>query len=220
MGGVEDGVLTVPGDALCAEVEAAARPWLFASDRPDLTVREWIDRGHGDLLWALLGPTRAQVLGVTVELADGTRARFGGRVVKNVAGYDLARAFAGAKGELGRIVEAHVRVRPPPRRWHAAVRRGTERGEAMQGAGSTVWSGDTWRFLRNGESAPAGYEAIGPLAAREELRRAWASVRSFRKAPAEGILLAGVGVVGSGEEGAEDRGPLWARLEEAFRSAT
>ncbi|MCK6461594.1 MAG: hypothetical protein L6Q95_17065 [Planctomycetes bacterium] len=216
MGGAEDGVLTVPGDVLCAEVEAAARPWLFASDRPDLTVAEWIGRGGGDLLWGLLGPTRAQVLGVAAELRDGTVARFGGRVVKNVAGYDLARAFVGAKGALGRIVEAHLRVRPPPRGWHAAVRRGTEREEALQGPGSSIWTGDTWRFLRNGESAPEGYEAMDPLVAREELRRPWASVRSFRPAPAEGILLAAAGVVGSGEEGTSDRGPLWARLAEAF----
>ncbi len=217
MGG-GDGVLTVKGDLLCAEVEAAARPWLFASDRPDLTVAEWIGRGGGDLLWGLLGPTRAQVLGVLVELPDGTRARFGGRVVKNVAGYDLARAFVGARGGLGRVIEAHLRVRPPPRGWHAAVRRGTEREEALQGPGSAIWNGDTWRFLRNGESAPAGYERIDPLTAREELRRSWSSVRSFRSAPAEGILLAAVGVVGSGEEGISDRGPLWARLKEALAS--
>jgi len=215
MGGVEDGVLTVPGDVSCAEVEAAARPWLFASDRTDLSVRAWIDRGGGDLLWGILGPTRAQVLGVTVELKDGRRVRFGGRVVKNVAGYDLSRAFVGARGELGRIIEAHLRVRPPPRRWHAAVRRGTGRDEAQEGPGCAIWNGDTWRFLRNGESAPAGYEAIDPLAAREELRRSWCSVRSFRES-GEGILLAAVNVVGSGEEGAVDRGPLWERLRGAF----
>jgi len=218
--GVEDGVLTVPGSTPCAEVEAAVRPWLFASDREDLTVAQWIDRGGGDLLWAILGPTRAQVLGITVELKNGQRVRFGGRVVKNVAGYDLSRAFVGARGDLGRILEAHLRVRPPPRGWHAAVRRGTAREEALRGEGSAIWTGDTWRFLRNGESAPAGYERIDPLEARGELRRSWVSVRSFRPAPAEGILLSGVGVVGSGEEGAPDRGPLWAKLREAFSSAT
>ncbi len=220
MGGVEDGVITVPGDVLCAEVEAAARPWLFASDRPDMTVAEWIDRGGGDLLWGLLGPTRAQVLGIAADLKNGRRVRFGGRVVKNVAGYDLSRAFVGARGELGKVVEAHLRVRPPPRGWRAAVRRGTDRDEALRGEGSAIWNGDTWRFLRNGESTPSGYEEIDPLAAREELRRGWASVRSFRPASAEGILLAAAGVVGSGEEGVSDRGPLWARLKEAFASAT
>lgn len=220
MGGVEDGVITVPGDVLCAEVEAAAKPWLFASDRPDLTVAQWIDRGGGDLLWGFLGPTRAQVLGIAVDLLDGRRVRFGGRVVKNVAGYDLSRAFVGARGELGKVALAHLRVRPPPRGWHAAVRRSTDRDEALQGPGCAIWTGDTWRFLRNGESTPKGYERIDPLAAREELRRSWASVRSFRPAPAEGILLAAAGVVGSREEGTADRGPLWARLKEAFASAT
>ncbi len=220
MGGVEDGVITVPGDTLCAEVEATARPWLFASDRPDLTVARWIDRGGGDLLWGLLGPTRSQVLGITAELKNGQRVRFGGRVVKNVAGYDLSRAFVGARGELGRVVEAHLRVRPPPRRWHAAVRRATDRDEALAGPGCAIWTGDTWRFLRNGEAPPQGYEEIDPLLAREELRRLWATVRSFRPAPGGGILLAAVGVVGSGAVGAPDRGPLWARLKEAFASAT
>ena len=220
MGGVEDGVITVKGDRLCAEVEAAARPWLFASDRPDLTVREWIDRGGGDLLWGLLGPTRSQVLGIAVELKDGRRVRFGGRVVKNVAGYDLSRAFVGARGELGKVIEAHLRVRPPPRGWRAALRRATERDEALTGPGSAIWTGDTWRFLRNGESTPSGYEELDPLAAREELRRSWAGVRSFRPASAKGVLLATVKVVGSGEAGIEDKGPLWARLKEAFASAT
>jgi FAD/FMN-containing dehydrogenase len=198
----------------CAEVEARVRPWLFASDRPDLTVAQWIDRGGGDLLWGLLGPTRAQVLGIAVRI-DGRVARFGGRVVKNVAGYDLSRAFVGARGELGRIVEAHLRVRPPPRGWRAAVRRSTERDEAIHGPGTAIWTGDTWRFLRNGEETPRGYEELDPLRARDELRRGWASVKSFR-ATGEGILLAGVGVVGHGEAGATDRGPLWARLKEAF----
>ncbi|MGH7162839.1 MAG: FAD-binding oxidoreductase, partial [Planctomycetota bacterium] len=73
----------------CADVETLASPWLFASDRPEETVEAWIARGGGDLLWGLFGPTRAQVLGLSAVLRDGSRVRFGGRVVKNVAGYDL-----------------------------------------------------------------------------------------------------------------------------------
>jgi hypothetical protein len=118
------------------------------------------------------------------------------------------------------VTEAHLRVRPPPRGWRAAVRRATDRDEALRGPGCAIWTGDTWRFLRNGEETPRGYEELDPLAAREELRRAWARVRSFRPAPAEGILLAAVGVVGHGEAGTPDRGPLWAKLKEAFASAT
>jgi FAD/FMN-containing dehydrogenase len=214
---VEDGVLTVPGDALCAEVEERARPWLFASDRPDLTVDAWIARGGGDLLWGLLGPTRAQVLGIEAILPGGERVRFGGRVVKNVAGYDLSRAFVGARGELGRVTEAHLRVRPPPRGWHAAVREGTELAEALAGPGSAVWNGATVRFLRRGEAAPAGYRAIDPLEARALLRAPWRAVRSFGvpRAPS-GIVLAAPRVAGLPDEAPRARGPLWDRLVAAI----
>jgi FAD/FMN-containing dehydrogenase len=215
---VEDGVLTVDAARTCAEVEEIARPWLFASDRPDLTVREWIDRGGGDLLWGLLGPTRAQVLGVTVELPGGRIARFGGRVVKNVAGFDLARAFVGAGGELGRVVEAHLRLRPAPRGWRAAVRHDTESGEAMGGPGEAVWTGDTWRFLRRGEPTPAGYREMDPLEARRTLRRTWTAVESLRPlGRGEGIVLAGPRMVGCRTPAPPRTHPLWARLRGAWR---
>ena len=212
---VSDGVITVPGDALCAEVEEAARPWLFASDRPDLTVAEWIGRGGGDLLWQLLGPTRSQVLGIAARLPNGDAVRFGGRVVKNVAGYDLARVFVGARGELGEITEAHLRLRPAPRGWRAAVRRGTEADEARSGPGCVVWTGDTVRFLRSGESTPAGYDECDPLDARVALREPWSRVRSLRKDGA-GVLLAGPARIGSEEDAVIDRGPLWERLRQAW----
>ena len=212
-----DGVLTVSGAALCADVERMARPWLFASDRPDLTVREWIDRGGGDLLWGLLGPTRAQVLGLTVELTAGRTVRCGGRVVKNVAGYDLMRVFVGARGALGRIVEAHLRVRPAPRGWRAAVRRESSRDEALRGPGCAVWTGDTWRFLRRGEPTPATYDECDPLGARAALRKRWRTVRSVRPlGTADGVVLAGPRMVGCGEPRAADRGPLWGRIKEAL----
>ncbi|MGQ0613212.1 MAG: FAD-binding oxidoreductase [Planctomycetaceae bacterium] len=212
-----DGVVTVSGDAPCAEVEERVRPWLFASDRPDLTVAQWIDRGGGDLLWGLLGPTRAQVLGIRARLQDGSVVRFGGTVVKNVAGYDLARAFAGARGRLGRILEAHLRVRPPPRGWRAARLEGTVREDAERGPGSAVWSGATVRWLRRGEPTPEGYEECDPIEARAALRPAWSRVRSFLPAgPAPGILLATPRIVGSEADAPERSDPLFRRLCAAF----
>ena len=47
-----------------------------------------------------------------VALADGTVAKSGGKVIKNVAGYDLAKLFAGSFGTLGAIVEVSVRLHP------------------------------------------------------------------------------------------------------------
>ncbi|HTX46164.1 MAG TPA: FAD-binding oxidoreductase [Solirubrobacteraceae bacterium] len=60
------------------------------------------------------GAPRDLVLGVTVALADGTLARSGGKVIKNVAGYDLAKLFAGSFGTLGAILSVSVRLHPRP----------------------------------------------------------------------------------------------------------
>lgn len=58
------------------------------------------------------GGVRDLVLGATVVLADGTVASSGGKVVKNVAGYDLAKLLTGAYGTLGIVVRAAFRLHP------------------------------------------------------------------------------------------------------------
>lgn len=60
------------------------------------------------------GTVRDLLIGVTVVLADGTVAKSGGKVVKNVAGYDLGKLFTGSLGTLGLIVEAIFRLHPRP----------------------------------------------------------------------------------------------------------
>ncbi len=60
------------------------------------------------------GTMRDLVIGVTVVLGDGTVASSGGKVVKNVAGYDLAKLFCGSEGRLGRIVRLALRLHPVP----------------------------------------------------------------------------------------------------------
>ena len=54
------------------------------------------------------------MLGTTLVLADGTIANSGGKVVKNVAGYDLARLVCGSHGRLALIVRASFRLHPVP----------------------------------------------------------------------------------------------------------
>ena len=49
-----------------------------------------------------------------VALSDGTIAKSGGKVIKNVAGYDLAKLFTGSFGALGAILEVSVRLHPLP----------------------------------------------------------------------------------------------------------
>jgi glycolate oxidase FAD binding subunit len=62
------------------------------------------------------GSLRDLVIGVTLALADGTVASSGGRVVKNVAGYDLPKLVTGALGTLGVITRVFFRLHPLPKR--------------------------------------------------------------------------------------------------------
>ncbi len=60
------------------------------------------------------GTPRDLLIGITIVRADGTVAKSGGKVVKNVAGYDLGKLFAGSAGTLGLITEAIFRLHPLP----------------------------------------------------------------------------------------------------------
>jgi glycolate oxidase FAD binding subunit len=62
-----------------------------------------------------LGALRDLIIGVTIALPDGTLASSGGKVVKNVAGYDLPKLVTGALGTLGVIARAVFRLHPFPR---------------------------------------------------------------------------------------------------------
>jgi glycolate oxidase FAD binding subunit len=77
----------------------------------------------GVLATAAIGPRHAGygrprdvVLGIEAVLGDGLRARAGGRVVKNVTGYDLTRLQVGGLGSLGVLASAWLRLRPRPAR--------------------------------------------------------------------------------------------------------
>ncbi|HEU4932897.1 MAG TPA: FAD-binding protein [Pyrinomonadaceae bacterium] len=62
------------------------------------------------------GRPRGSVIGMKIVLADGSIIKAGGRVVKNVAGYDLCKLFTGSYGSLGIITELNFKLRPLPAR--------------------------------------------------------------------------------------------------------
>lgn len=75
-------------------------------------------------LRAAYGPIRDQVLGLTAVTGDGRTITVGGRVLKNVAGYDLSKLFIGGFDAFGVIVSAHLRLRAAPRAQHTVLHTG------------------------------------------------------------------------------------------------
>jgi glycolate oxidase FAD binding subunit len=71
------------------------------------------------------GSVRDLVIGMKVVLASGERIKAGGKVVKNVAGYDMCKLFVGAVGTLGIITEATLRMGPIPETAATVVATGT-----------------------------------------------------------------------------------------------
>jgi len=113
-----DGVCHAAAGTPLAEVRetVAARGWELPLDPPE----ERASVG-GTLAAGAVGPRalgfgtpRDGVLGLEVVLASGASTRCGGRVVKNVSGYDLAKLYTGSLGTLGVIEAAWLRLRPQP----------------------------------------------------------------------------------------------------------
>ncbi len=77
------------------------------------------------------GAVRDFVLGTRVITGQGEHVRFGGEVMKNVAGYDLSRLLAGSFGSLGLITEVSLKVLPKPR-CCASLKMDLSPGEALR----------------------------------------------------------------------------------------
>jgi FAD/FMN-containing dehydrogenase len=73
-----------------------------------------IATGESGPIWMGYGELRNHVLGATVVTGDGRTLKLGGRVVKNVAGFDLLRPMVGSRGRLGVITSVCVRAFPRP----------------------------------------------------------------------------------------------------------
>jgi glycolate oxidase FAD binding subunit len=117
------------------------------------------------------GTIRDLIIGITVVLHDGTVAKAGSKVVKNVAGYDLSKLFTGSLGTLGIIATANFRLHPIPE----AARTVAVEVESPQAAGEAAqaivhsqveatavelhWSEKTRLLTVLVESIPAGVEA-------------------------------------------------------------
>lgn len=96
-------------DALARHGQRVALDPSFASHA---TVGGIVATNDSGSLRMRYGSIRDLVIGMTIVLADGTVARSGGKVVKNVAGYDLPKLLTGSFGTLGLITEVTFRLHP------------------------------------------------------------------------------------------------------------
>jgi glycolate oxidase FAD binding subunit len=123
-----DRLITIaPGD-LMATVQAGAAlstvnqrlveggVWLAwdPPGQPQRSVGSIVATGTAGPLRHRFGPIRDHLLGCTLVTGDGRVVKPGGKVVKNVAGYDLTRLMAGGFGAFGIITELHLRLRAIP----------------------------------------------------------------------------------------------------------
>jgi glycolate oxidase FAD binding subunit len=99
-----------------AQARFAEAGQMLALDPPDrgATIGGVVAANDSGPLRARYGGVRDLVVGMRVALANGTVAKSGGKVIKNVAGYDLAKLFVGSFGTLGTILEVSVRLHPFP----------------------------------------------------------------------------------------------------------
>ena len=155
-----DLTLTAGAGTMLAELDAATAehgqwcpllPW--GSD--DGTVGATFATATGGPLRAALGAPRDLALGLEFVDGTGARVRAGGRVVKNVAGFDLTRLLVGSWGTLGAITEVSVRLRARPsidESWALAVDGGT----ALERAAA----------FRRGPLSPMAFETLDDAQAR------------------------------------------------------
>lgn len=100
------------------------------------------------------GGTRDQVLGLTAVTGDGRVLKLGGRVMKNVAGFDLVKLFVGSRGTLGVITSASLRLFPRPAVDRVYVVEGETPGALL----------DVARGVATASVVPASAVLLGPEA--------------------------------------------------------
>ncbi len=114
----EEGVARVRAGTPLGELRqaAAACGWEPSLDplSPEATLGGVVSAGVPGPRGLAFGRPRDAILGLDTALASGERTRCGGRVVKNVTGYDLAKLYAGSLGTLAVIEAAWLRLRPLP----------------------------------------------------------------------------------------------------------
>ena len=180
-------VITARCGTPLSEIEAALadREQFLAFEPPafggDPTIGGVIAAGLSGPRRMYAGAARDFVLGATLLDAHGDILRFGGQVMKNVAGFDVSRLLCGSLGILGVITEVSLKVLPRPRaeetlRLEMPARQAVEAfnrwsGQPLPLSGAAWWDGVAWVRLSGAASAVCaaqerlGGEPVDPTAA-------------------------------------------------------
>jgi glycolate oxidase FAD binding subunit len=153
------------------------------------------------------GGVRDLILGVRVALPDGTVARAGSNVIKNVAGYDLAKLMCGALGTLGVICEATLRLHPRAEETVTVVGRAGDPGALARAAQRIA--------ARALELEALDLRWDGPSAGGGVLARAAGRAAASTAATLEALM----GEAGAETELLEDDDATWAEQRERQRAA-
>jgi glycolate oxidase FAD binding subunit len=128
------------------------------------------------------GRIRDLVIGVSVVLPDGTRASSGGKVVKNVAGYDLGKLFCGSRGRLGSVERLALRLHPRPEAERTVVLDGARWGELHRSqvvpSAVDLVDGSLHVLIEGSQQAVAAQ--IASLGADEVKRETWDEIRELQ----------------------------------------
>ena len=193
-----------------AQAAFAEKGQMFAVDPPlgandGATIGGVVATADSGPLRHRYGGVRDLVVGISIALSDGTLAKAGSKVIKNVAGYDLGKLFTGSYGSLGLIVSVTIRLHPKPAATATAVGASDDADALAQAAGvlaglpleadslDAAWREGSGRVLARFGGASAGDQAE-------------ATAKRMREAGLEGVQTV------------EDDEELWAALRAAQRS--
>jgi glycolate oxidase FAD binding subunit len=199
---LEPGVRLADAQALFADADQ-----MLSLDPPDpggTTIGGLVATADSGPLRSRYGAARDLVLGMTVALSDGTVARAGGKVIKNVAGYDLPKLFAGSYGTLGAILEMSVRLHPlAPGTATAAA--GTNDAAELARAMSALTHAPLEHAGLDVRWGGGDGAALARFGGKTAVQQAEAAVRAIRETGIEGTVL-------------EDDEAVWDRQRDGQRS--
>ncbi len=132
---------------------------VLPENEPDATIGGVVAAGLSGWRRLRFGPTRDRILETTLATGDGRIVRGGGRVVKNVSGYDLPKLVTGSLGSLGVITSVCLKLWPEPRDAATVTVESPDAVHAAYRPYAVIETNDATRVLLGGRAGEVAEEA-------------------------------------------------------------